>query len=438
MKSKTIRFAPFEVDFEEREIRKAGIRVPLQHKPFRILELLLRQPGALVSRHELAKELWPGLHVNFEHSLNSAVNTLRQALEDSPRECRYIETRSGLGYRFIAPIEEGSAARPAPIVAGKSSARDDCLRGRFFLNKMTSNAMQRAIGCFQSALHEDPNCALAKTGLADCYCHLALSGNVCVSDVSFAARDFATAALTSEPGLPEAHVSMGLVRMIFDWDWRKAGDCWSRAHDLDASFTEAHRGRALLAAAQNRHDEALREIRQAQNLDPLSLPIGFEHAWLHFLCGQFDEAAEQCWRVLTLEPAFAPAQTILGLAYEQLGSFEEAITELENACVCSDRDAAAVASLGYVYAAAGLPEQALRMLDELAAQSQRRHVAMYWMAVLQAGLGRRRLALEALKTACRRREPHLLWANADPRLASLRSEPEFSALGRHLGFDSNA
>jgi hypothetical protein len=63
---------------------------------------------------------------------------------------------------------------------------------------------------------------------------------------------------------------------------------------------------------------------------------------------------------------------------------------------------------------------------------------MYWMAIIHAGLGRRRLALEALKTACMRREPHLLWVYADPRLASLRSEPEFLALGRHLGFDSNA
>ncbi len=430
-----IRFAPFEVNFEERELRKSGIRVPLQHKPFRILELLLRQPGTLVSRQELARELWPGLHVNFEHSLNSAVNTLRQALEDSPRACRYIETRSGLGYRFIGPIAESSDARPAASLAGKTSAHNDYLRGRFFLNKMTSEGIQRAIGCFQSALHEDPGCALAKTGLADSYCQMALSGSVCASDVSPTARDFAADALSIQPTLPEAHISMGQVRMIFDWDWRKARDCWSRANDLDSSLTEAHRGRALLSAARNCHDEALREISQAQDLDPLSLPIGFEHAWLHFLSSHFDEAVAQSWRVLTLEPAFAPAQTILGLAYHQLGAFDEAITELENACVCSDRDASALASLGYVYAAAGFPDRAHGVLDELATQSQRRHVSAYWLAVIHTGLDQRHLALEALKAACMQREPHLLWVNADPRLASLRAEPEFLALRRHLRFD---
>ncbi len=435
MQSKMIRFAPFEVNFEERELRKAGIRVPLQHKPFRILELLLRQPGALVSRQELAKELWPGLHVNFEHSLNSAVNTLRQALEDSPRACRYIETRSGLGYRFIAPIEENSGARPTAPSPGKTSAHSDYLRGRFFLNKMTCEGVQRAMGCFQSALHEDPNCALAKTGLADSYCQLALSGHVCASEVAAAARDFAAAALSIEPSLPEAHVSMGQVRLIFDWDWRKARDCWSRAHDLDSSLTEAHRGQALLSAARNCHDEALREICQAQDLSPLSLPVGLEHAWLHFLAGNFAEAVAQSWRVLTLEPTFAPAQTILGLAYLQMGSFDEAVTELENACVCSDRDTAALASLGYVYALAGFPHKARAALDELASQSQRRHVSTYWMAVIHAGLGQRRLALEALTAAYRRREPQLLWVNADPRLATLRSEAEFLVLRRQLGFD---
>jgi tetratricopeptide (TPR) repeat protein len=126
---------------------------------------------------------------------------------------------------------------------------------------------------------------------------------------------------------------------------------------------------------------------------------------------------------------------ILGLAYHQLGSLDESITELENACTCSDQDAVAVAALGYVYAAAGLPEKARSLLDELTVQAQQRHVAACSMAMIHAGLKQRDLALEALETACARREPQLLWVNADPRLATLRSEPEFLALQRHLGFD---
>jgi TolB-like protein/Tfp pilus assembly protein PilF len=100
------RFGTFEVDLHERELYNRGIRIALQQKPFRILELLIRKRGELVTREELAQYLWPNLHVSFDRGLNTAVNVLRRALGDSPRNSRYIETRSGLGYRFIAPVEE--------------------------------------------------------------------------------------------------------------------------------------------------------------------------------------------------------------------------------------------------------------------------------------------------------------------------------------------
>lgn len=428
MQSKIIRFAPFEVNFELRELRKSGTRIPVQHKPFRILEILLRQAGALVSRQALAKELWPGLHVDFEHSLNSAVNSLRQALEDSPRESRYIETRSGLGYRFIAPVEEIEGAQRLPTANINSNVSNDCLRGRFFLNKMTSDGIQRAIGCFRAALSEDPSCALALSGLADCYCQLALSGTVCAADVCVTARECAAAALRSQPTLPEAHISMGRVHMIFDWDGSSATEEWSHAGDLNSSLPEVHRVRALLAAARHCHDDALRQIRQAQELDPLSLPIGFEQAWLLYLSLRFDEAVTQSWRVLTLEPACAPMQMTLGLAYHQLGSFDEAITELENACICSDRHPSAIASLGHVYGAAGFKDKAQDALNELVRQSQHRHVSPYWLAVVQAGLSHRHLALEALRLARTQREPLLLWIGVDPRFAGLHSEAAFWTL----------
>src|SRR5947209_3771031 len=76
------RFENFEVNFSEWELRKHGVRIRLQRKPFQILRILLERAGELVTRHELAAQLWPGLHVDFERSLNTAVNCLRQALGD--------------------------------------------------------------------------------------------------------------------------------------------------------------------------------------------------------------------------------------------------------------------------------------------------------------------------------------------------------------------
>jgi DNA-binding winged helix-turn-helix (wHTH) protein len=100
--SARLRFGVFEINLRDRELRKFGLRVRLQQKPFQILQRLLETPGEFVTREELARVLWPDSHVLFDRSLNTAVNALRRALGDPGRNPRFIETRQGLGYRFIA------------------------------------------------------------------------------------------------------------------------------------------------------------------------------------------------------------------------------------------------------------------------------------------------------------------------------------------------
>ncbi len=103
--SRIIRFGDFEVDLEAGELRKNGLRIRLQQQPFQILCLLLERPGRLVSRDDLQKLLWPNdTIVEFEHSINAAINRLREALCDSADEPRYVETLPRRGYRFIAPV----------------------------------------------------------------------------------------------------------------------------------------------------------------------------------------------------------------------------------------------------------------------------------------------------------------------------------------------
>src|SRR5436305_14798289 len=111
-----VRFGVFELDLRQRELRRSGLIIRLQQKPLQVLELLVRNPGVLVTRAELARHLWPNTHVSFDHSLNTAVNALRQVLGDSSRVSRYIETRSGLGYRFIAHVEQISEPAAGPPV----------------------------------------------------------------------------------------------------------------------------------------------------------------------------------------------------------------------------------------------------------------------------------------------------------------------------------
>ena len=112
-RGRIVRFGAFEADLHAGELRKHGIRIKVADQPFRVLELLLERPGGLVTREVLKQHLWPGdTYVDFDRSLNAAVNKLRGALGDSPRNTRFIETLPKRGYRFIATVEEPSEEAP--------------------------------------------------------------------------------------------------------------------------------------------------------------------------------------------------------------------------------------------------------------------------------------------------------------------------------------
>ena len=123
---KRVHFGEFELDLRARELWKNGQKLTLQEQPFQILAMLLERPGQLVTREELTKKLWPSdTFVDFEHSLNKAVNRLREALEDSAEHPRFIETLPKRGYRFIGQIE------PAALIAEPAAKSPRARRGVF-------------------------------------------------------------------------------------------------------------------------------------------------------------------------------------------------------------------------------------------------------------------------------------------------------------------
>jgi DNA-binding winged helix-turn-helix (wHTH) protein len=113
-----VQFGPFEADFRTQELRKEGLRLKLSGQPFHVLQMLLLRPGALVTRDELQKRLWPNdPFTDSNHGLNAAVNKLREALGDSADEPKYIETLPRRGYRFIAAIDKLVPAPAAELLA---------------------------------------------------------------------------------------------------------------------------------------------------------------------------------------------------------------------------------------------------------------------------------------------------------------------------------
>ena len=112
--SHIVHFGVFEADLRSGELRKHGLKVKIQEQPFRVLAMLLEQPGQIVAREELRKKLWPAeTFVDFEHGLNAAINKLREALGDSADNPRFVETLHRRGYRFIAPVEAHHALAPS-------------------------------------------------------------------------------------------------------------------------------------------------------------------------------------------------------------------------------------------------------------------------------------------------------------------------------------
>ncbi|MFL6350847.1 MAG: winged helix-turn-helix domain-containing tetratricopeptide repeat protein [Bryobacteraceae bacterium] len=573
-----LRFGVFEVDLHNRELRKSGVNLKLQQKPFQVLELLLRSPGEFVSRAELAQHLWPQLHVSFDRSLNTAVNVLRQVLGDSSRSFRYIETRSGLGYRFIGQLEEineptvnpplrGStdsiAILPFENLTGDSNvglvadgvaegvisalsslehlrviarttafrfrgpehepqavgdrlkvrlilssrvsyggssliistelievqtgtrlwgerysrmpseifgiernitaqilkvlnlpsdvrpsgplkknytanleAHQDYLKGRYFFNKMSEEDLRKSIAHFEAALRQDPDYSPAYTGLADAYSMFALLGVFPPRDAYRRVKQLVTIALELDQQLAEAHASLANMKAWFEKNWPAAESAFLKALELNANYADGHRWYAAHLSSMGRAEEALKEIRTAQELDPLSLVTNMEVAWSLYMARDFRAALEQSWKTLVLEPRFAAAQHTLGLAYGQLGMMDEAVTEFQNAHTCSGGHPATIAALGHAHAIAGNQAAASEALDELQQLSKRRYVSPYWRGLVYAGIRMDDLALESLEKACEDADVWSVWLKVEPRLDPLRSNTRFHKLLSRLRLDA--
>jgi cholera toxin transcriptional activator len=114
-----VRFGVFELDLRAGELRKNGAKLRLQEQPFQVLALLLERAGDVVTRDEVRQKVWPAdTFVDFDHSLNTAINKLRETLGDSASSPRYIETLARRGYRFIAPVQNSGGTGTGHVGTG--------------------------------------------------------------------------------------------------------------------------------------------------------------------------------------------------------------------------------------------------------------------------------------------------------------------------------
>ena len=313
----------------------------------------------------------------------------------------------------------------------KSKSYQLYLKGRFYWNKRTEEALKRGIEFFKQAIEVDPTYALAYAGIADCYAILNFFGDLSPKDSAIKAMAAAKKALEIDDSIAEAHTSFGLIKLIYEWDWQSAERELKRAIKLSPNYATARDWYSAYLMAIGKIDEAIQEIKHAQELDPLSPIITTGLARQLYYARQTEQAIEECLKILDMEPHFAPAHWFLGQAYEQQGRYDEAISELQQAVNYSGGRALMLGSLGYTYAVSGRRADAEGVLTSLRDQS-RQNVPALTFATIHAGLGQHDAAFEWLDKAYAERSGWLIFLNVDPKLDNLRSDPRFTDLRHRL------
>jgi TolB-like protein/DNA-binding winged helix-turn-helix (wHTH) protein len=333
----------------------------------------------------------------------------------------------------LTPDARARLARARPV---RSEAYQDYLRGRFFWNRRTEAALKQALGYFQKAIAADPGYAPAYSGLADSYLSLGASsivGGLPPRQTMPEAKAAALKALQIDGTLAEAHTSLAMVHLLYDWDLAACEKEFRRAIELDPNYTAAHHWYSHCLLPLGRTEESLAESQRALELEPLQLVVGLHLGWHYLYARQYDQAIEQFRKTLELDPAFPQAQRYTAWAYLQKGMHPEAIAALRSALSSVGRNPEIEGELGHALAVAGRRTEALVMLEGLGRLSSTRYVSPYSVALVQAGLGDRDQALAWLDKAYAERSDYMPYLRLEPMLDGLRSDHRFAALVRRVG-----
>ena len=309
------------------------------------------------------------------------------------------------------------------------------LRGRFHYFKITQPEIRKAIAFYEQAIELDPNYALAYAGLADAYRTLPLAHGTPSKEGMPRARAAAEKALELDPNLAEAHVVLGWVGFMFDWDSAAAERHLKRAIEIAPNYSDAHRTYAHLLSNAGRHDEAVAEGKRARELDPLSLITGALEGQFLFYAGRDAEAFDRFKKTLDIEPNFWIAHNGLARIYIRQERYAEAVAALNKAAELSGGSTEPITQMGYALAKSGNRERAQATLEELNFSAREKYVPAYSYAMIYNGLGDREAALNYLEKSFAEREVQLSFIKIDTRWDNLRAEPRFIEIIKRMNLE---
>jgi adenylate cyclase len=310
-------------------------------------------------------------------------------------------------------------------------AHNSFLKGLYFYNQ-GGVALEKSRTYFEQAIERDPAYAMAYARLADLY--IKLQWFMPVEEAYAKARAAAEKALELDDGLAEAHSALASVKVFADRDWLGAEREFRRAIALNPSSALAHAeyGHKVLSAVMGRYDEALAEMRRAQELDPLSVWISAQIGWVYFHARRWDQSIAQFEKALELGSKSPWPQVGIGQNYAKTGRYDEAIVALEEAVAMAGTADFFKGVRGWALGLAKRTDEAQQVLRELQESAAEQKVDPVAFAYVYSGLGDRERAIAWLRKAYEEGSAETIFLRTPP-WDNLRSDPGFIELMNEIG-----
>jgi serine/threonine protein kinase/Flp pilus assembly protein TadD len=296
----------------------------------------------------------------------------------------------------------------------------------------TFHETQDSLKYFNAALEKDPTYALAYAGLANAYSIMGIYGPISPREAYPQAREAALKALQLDDNLAAAHVALGAVKILEEWDWQGAGQQLRRAIEIEPNNVDAHNLYSYYLQAIGQADVAVDEMRRAHEIDPVwHIPAG-DLAFSFLLARRYDEAIGYAQEYLKLNPKYTFMINILGRAYEEKGMMEQAIATFQQTLAIQPNSRYAKYSLGCIYAKLGRRSEALAIIKEFQDDQSKWIEKPNYLAAIYAALGDKEQAFVWLEKAYQEHTPRMWVFRLDPRYDSLRSDERFKAFLRRV------
>jgi TolB-like protein/Flp pilus assembly protein TadD len=306
------------------------------------------------------------------------------------------------------------------------------LKGRFYWNKRTGESLRQAVEFYNQAIERDQNYALAYSGLAETYVLYSFYGIASPKASMPQAKAAALRAVEIDDSVAEAHSALGNYLLFFEFDRAGGEKELRRAIELNPNYATAHHWLGLnLLTVLKRFDEAISEMKRAEELDPLSPVISADAGLALVYARRYDEAIAQTKRALSLDPNFFSARYTLGYAYDGKRLYTEAIAEYRRALALND-DPYVKALLVSSMVKSGRQADALKLVKELKAESATLYVPNYCLAMAYTALGGKEEAFGLLEKDIAEHSSFVSVLAVEPAFDDLRNDPRFKAMLRRL------